>query len=84
LPGMLYAAVARCPIFGGKVKKFDAAKALAMPGVRKVVEVTPITMTTPFGFEEPKPGNQHTLPSGVAVFADSTWQAIQGRKALEI
>jgi isoquinoline 1-oxidoreductase subunit beta len=84
LPGMLYVAVARCPIFGGKVKKFDAAKALAVPGVRKVVEVTPITMTTPFGFEEPKPGNQHTLPSGVAVFADSTWQAIQGRKALEI
>ena len=84
LPGMLYVAVARCPIFGGKVKKFDASKALAVAGVRKVLEVTPITMTTPFGFEEPKPGNQHVLPSGVAVFADSTWQAIQGRKALEI
>lgn len=84
LPGMLYAAVARCPIFGGKVKKFDASKAMAVPGVRKAVEVTPITMTTPFGFEAPKPGNQHTLPSGVAVIADSTWQAIQGRRALEI
>ena len=39
VPGMLYAVVARPPVFGGKVKKFDATRALAVPGVRKVFEV---------------------------------------------
>lgn len=38
-PGMLYACVARCPVFGGKVKSFDAAAARAVDGVRDVVEV---------------------------------------------
>jgi isoquinoline 1-oxidoreductase subunit beta len=39
LPGMLHAQVARCPIFGGKLKSFDAGKAKAVPGVRDVFEV---------------------------------------------
>jgi len=39
LPGMLTAVVARSPLFGGKVKSFNADKAKAMPGIRKVVEV---------------------------------------------
>ena len=39
LPGMLVANIRECPVFGGKVKSFDAAKAQAMPGVRKVVQV---------------------------------------------
>lgn len=39
VPGMLYAAVARPPTRGGKVKAFDAAAAGRIPGVRKVVEV---------------------------------------------
>lgn len=39
LPGMLNAAIKACPVFGGKVRSVDAAKALAMPGVRKVVTV---------------------------------------------
>ena len=60
VPGMLHAAVARPPALGGKVARFDAAKALAVPGVRKVVEV----------------------PIGVAVLADTTWAALQGREAL--
>ncbi len=38
IPGMLTVVVARPPVFGGKVKSFDAAKAKAVPGVRKVVE----------------------------------------------
>jgi isoquinoline 1-oxidoreductase beta subunit len=38
-PGMLTALVARPPVFGGKVKGFDAAKAKAVPGVREVVEI---------------------------------------------
>ena len=39
LPGMLTAVVARPPVFGGKLKSFNADKTKAMPGVRKVVEV---------------------------------------------
>lgn len=39
LPGMLNAAIRDCPIFGGKLKSFDAAKVEGMPGVRKVVRV---------------------------------------------
>ncbi|HET8734059.1 MAG TPA: molybdopterin cofactor-binding domain-containing protein, partial [Anaeromyxobacteraceae bacterium] len=39
VPGMLHAAVARPPMLGGKVARFDAAKAMAVPGVRKVLEV---------------------------------------------
>ena len=39
IPGMLHAAVARPPSLGGKVARFDASKAMAIPGVKKVVEV---------------------------------------------
>jgi isoquinoline 1-oxidoreductase beta subunit len=38
LPGMLNAAVKESPVFGGKVKSFDAAKVTGMPGVKKVVQ----------------------------------------------
>ncbi|HQZ31404.1 MAG TPA: xanthine dehydrogenase family protein molybdopterin-binding subunit [Arenimonas sp.] len=37
--GLKTAVVARAPVFGAKVKSFDAAPALAVPGVRKVVQV---------------------------------------------
>jgi isoquinoline 1-oxidoreductase beta subunit len=62
VPGMLYAVTVRCPVFGGKVAGFDAAKAKATPGVKDVIEI----------------------PSGVAVLADNTWSAMQGRRALSI
>ena len=39
LPGLLNAAIKDCPVFGGKLASFDAAKALTMPGVRSVVRV---------------------------------------------
>ncbi|HEU4367039.1 MAG TPA: molybdopterin cofactor-binding domain-containing protein [Methylomirabilota bacterium] len=39
LPGMLTATIKDCPVFGGKVKSFEAAKVKAMPGVRHVVQV---------------------------------------------
>jgi isoquinoline 1-oxidoreductase beta subunit len=37
LPGMLFASIERCPTHGGKLAKFDGARALALPGVRHVV-----------------------------------------------
>ena len=39
LPGMLNAAIKECPVFGGKVKSFDAAKVKNMQGVKKVVQI---------------------------------------------
>jgi isoquinoline 1-oxidoreductase subunit beta len=39
LPGMLNAAIKECPVFGGKVKSFDAAKVASLKGVKKVVQV---------------------------------------------
>ncbi|HXJ09024.1 MAG TPA: molybdopterin cofactor-binding domain-containing protein [Burkholderiales bacterium] len=39
LPGMLNAAIKDCPVTGGKLESFDAAKAEKMPGVKKIVRV---------------------------------------------
>jgi isoquinoline 1-oxidoreductase subunit beta len=39
LPGMLNAAIKDCPVFGGKLASFDAAKIEKMPGVKKIVKV---------------------------------------------
>ena len=39
LPGMVYASLEQCPVIGGKVVSFDAAKAKAMPGVIDVVQI---------------------------------------------
>jgi isoquinoline 1-oxidoreductase subunit beta len=39
LPGMVYASLEQCPVIGGKVKSFDAAKAKSMPGVIDVVQI---------------------------------------------
>ncbi len=39
MPGLLTAVVARCPVFGGKPKKFDATKAKSVPGVRQVLSI---------------------------------------------
>jgi isoquinoline 1-oxidoreductase beta subunit len=38
-PGMLNAAIKDCPVFGGKVKSYEAVKVSSMPGVRQVVQV---------------------------------------------
>src|SRR5882672_8512389 len=39
MPGMLVAAIKDCPVFGGKVKSFDANQVSGMTGVKKVVQV---------------------------------------------
>ena len=39
LPEMLNASIAQCPVFGGKIGSFDAAKVMGMPGVRHVLRV---------------------------------------------
>jgi len=85
VPGMLYAVVARPPVFGGRVKSFDPTRALAVAGVRRVVEVPVAEMPPLFGEERKEnSGHQHYSWGGVAVVADSTWQAISGRRALTV
>jgi isoquinoline 1-oxidoreductase beta subunit len=71
LPGVKYAAIAKCPVFGGRPVKIDDAKARQVPGVVAVVEIK--------GHDNPT-----YLGPGVAVVADSTWAAFQGRQALAV
>ena len=73
IDNQLYAVIARPPVVGGKVQGFDAAAAKQIPGVVEIVEIP--------GFR----GAPHFKPlGGVAVCADSTWAAWQGRDALNI
>ena len=78
VPGMLIASIERCPVFGGKVKRFDAERARAVPGVRHVVALEASPWTGMNGVRGAG------CAAGVAVVADSYWQAYQGRRALEI
>jgi isoquinoline 1-oxidoreductase beta subunit len=71
--GMAYAVVARPPVFGGKVKSFDAAKTMKVPGVLKVVAIDPPTPPVVF---QPL--------GGLAVIAENTFAAIKGRAQLDI
>lgn len=74
VPGMVYAAIARSPVVGGRVIRFDDRAARALPGVIAVVKVDGHRSSTPhWRFEE-----------GVAVVAKSTWAAFNGRQALAI
>jgi isoquinoline 1-oxidoreductase beta subunit len=73
LPGMLTAVIARPPVLGGKPRRVDDAAALKVPGVRRVVRMP--EWTAPAGFQP---------LGGVAVVADHTWAAIQGRAALVV
>jgi isoquinoline 1-oxidoreductase beta subunit len=72
-PGMLYAAVERPPVYDSKVKTFDDSAALQVKGVRKTVQLPP--------FKQPHLFQQL---GGVAVVADSTYAAMQGRKKLKV
>ena len=44
LPGMLNAAIAQCPVFGGKLVSFDDALVKSMPGVRRVLKVDDVSV----------------------------------------
>jgi isoquinoline 1-oxidoreductase beta subunit len=77
LPGMLIASIERAPAFGARPVRVDAAAALRGRGVRAVLQVDPDRFPE-FPEDSPKP------PAGVAVLADRTWHAMQGRKALDI
>ena len=71
VPGMLYAVFQKCDVHGGKLVRSNVADIRKLPGVRAAFEV--------------KGGdNLRGLLDGVAVVADSWWQANRARQQLEI
>ena len=54
--GMLVATIAKCPVFGGKVQSFNAERALKVPGVKQVVQVTSGVAVVATGFWAAKKG----------------------------
>lgn len=76
LPKMKFAAIKRCPVSWGTVQSFNDADAKAITGVEKVVELAPI---------KPAPGQQFFgMFGGVAVIANNTWSAFQGKNNLQV
>ena len=72
LPGMLVAVVTRAPVIDARVRSVDAKAALAVPGVRQVLQIP--------GRPDVLGGNQ----AGVAVLADDYWSAHKGQAALHV
>ncbi|CAA2142494.1 molybdopterin cofactor-binding domain-containing protein [Hyphomicrobium sp. ghe19] len=74
LPGMKFAVIARPAVLGGKVKSYDASATLKVPGVEAVHEIEGV-FTVPRKFGQ---------LGGIAVVANSTYAAMQGRDALTV
>jgi len=73
MEGMLYASIAHPPVFGSSVKSFDDKAAMSVAGVKQTATID--------AFKAPV-GSQAL--GGVAVLADNTWAATQGKKKLKI
>ncbi|MFT4581570.1 MAG: isoquinoline 1-oxidoreductase beta subunit [Gammaproteobacteria bacterium] len=74
IEGRLVAVIERSPYLDGEVESYDDTAALAVAGVRHIVEL-PVPSKTEF--------SEH-LAAGIAIVADDTWAAMQGRKALKV
>jgi isoquinoline 1-oxidoreductase beta subunit len=71
--GMVHASIERSPVFGGRMRSVDDSAALKVRGVQRTVTIEPLTL--PYRFQP---------LGGVAVIADNTWAAIQGRRQLKV
>ena len=74
MDGMVYALIKRPPVVGGEVKSFDADKIKKMPGVVDVIELP----------KYPGPAPAFSQLGGVAILAETTWQAWQAKDALTV
>ncbi|MBV8731727.1 MAG: xanthine dehydrogenase family protein molybdopterin-binding subunit [Acidobacteriia bacterium] len=77
-PGMLFGVYQKCPVFGGKVVSANLEEIKKMPGVRHAFVVDRPDITDPV-----LPGDPG-LESGIAIVADTWWQANTARKKLQI
>jgi isoquinoline 1-oxidoreductase beta subunit len=78
MPGMLYAAYQKCPVFGGKVVSANLDELKKMPGVRHVFTVDHSVDLGPVMKGDPG------LEPGIAIVADTWWAAQSARKKLEV
>ena len=78
VPGMLFAVIEKCPAFGGKVKSANVDQVKQLPGVRHVLVIDGTIKLA--NFTPPEPG----MEPGVAILADTWWQAQKARKALKV
>lgn len=78
LPGMLHAVIEKCPVFGGTVKTANTDEIAKMPGVRKVIVIAGTLTNDPV-----LPLNPGLEP-GVAILADTWWQAQNARASLRV
>ena len=75
IPNLKFAAIARCPVTFGTVKSVDKSDAEKTAGVEKVIELERIV---------PPIGQFYGALGGVAVIANNTWSAFQGKLNLNI
>ena len=75
LPNMKYASIARSPVTFGSVKSFDTSEATEITGVEQVVQLDRLI---------PPAGQFFGMLGGVAVIANNTWSAFQGKNNLNI
>jgi isoquinoline 1-oxidoreductase subunit beta len=73
MEGMVYASIEHPPVLGGTIKTLDDKEALKVAGVKQTVTIDTF-----------KPPHMFQPLGGVAVIADNTWAAFQGRKKLKI
>lgn len=73
MPGMLHASIRRPPVLGGKLISYDDKEARKVKGVKQIVVIE--AAKPPYGFQ---------ALGGVAVLADSSWAAMQGRGKLKV
>jgi len=73
VPGMVFASIERSPVYGGKVKSVDDSEARKVSGVIQTATIDPF-----------KPPHMFQPLGGVAVIANNTWSAMQGRKKLKV
>lgn len=81
VPGMLYAALERCPVIGGRLDSYDASAAEAVPGVVRVEEIDCSAWISRI-----EHGFSSVRREGpvLAVVAEDSWAAIRGREALKV
>lgn len=78
IPGMLYACIEKAPVFAGKVKNANVDEVKALPGVRHVLVIE--GGITPAALTPWEPG----MEPGIAIVADTWWQAQTARAALKV